>query len=84
MDLVGQHWIYLCGLMPLYRAITTVTIDDGRSSVFRRDRWLREEPLCFAMSVLFSHSTCEDVFVERVLSDGLDVVLVLRLSSAAE
>jgi hypothetical protein len=39
-DIHGDHWQTLRSLLPLYRAITTVSIGDGKSCSFWSDVWL--------------------------------------------
>ncbi|KAK1666525.1 hypothetical protein QYE76_054684 [Lolium multiflorum] len=68
--------------LPLYRAITRVTVVDGRSTSFWLDKWLAGEPLATRFPALFSHSTRRHASVAAVVSEGLD--LQGRLTGAAE
>ena len=36
-DLQGAHWDYMRSLLPLYQAVTTVTVGDGQSTSFWHD-----------------------------------------------
>lgn len=66
--------------MPLYRAITRVSVGDGRTTAFWLDSWLPGGALSVRMSSLFSHATLPDVSVAHVVQHGLDRGLVPRLN----
>jgi hypothetical protein len=68
--------------LPLYRAITRVTVGDGRYTSFWLDRWLPGRPLAERFPAIFSHCTRLHASVATVVALGLD--LQPRLSSAAE
>lgn len=80
--LPGPHWSSLAGLMPVYRAITTVRVGDGRTTAFWLDAWLPGGALSLRMASLFSHTTMPDVSVAHVLRCGIDGVLVPLLNHA--
>jgi hypothetical protein len=79
----GNHWEALRDLLPAYRCITKVTVGDGRSTSFWWDAWTEDAPLAQRFPCLFSHCTNHNVSVFNVCSDGLDSVLVARLSLQA-
>ena len=57
MTLPEPHWASLAKLMPVYRAVTAVTLGDGRTTAFWLDSWLPGGALSVQMSSLFSHTT---------------------------
>lgn len=79
----GNHWEALRDLLPAYRCITKVIVGDGRSTSFWWDTWTEDAPLAQRFPCLFSHCTNHNVSVFKVCSDGLDSVLVARLSLQA-
>ena len=81
--LAGEHWAALRGLMPVYRALTRVSLGDGRMTAFWEDHWLPCGPMRCAFPALASHATCSEVSVWAVRNLGLDAVLVPRLSTSA-
>jgi hypothetical protein len=82
-DLSGNHWMTLRALLPLYRAITTCSIKDGRSTTFWFDAWHGEDDLSTKFPSLFSHAKNPEVSVHDVLEAGLAAHLVPRLTSQA-
>jgi hypothetical protein len=59
--------------LPLYRAITRVTVRDGCSTSFWLDKWLPSSPLAERFPALFSHSTRQHASVATVVTLGLDL-----------
>jgi hypothetical protein len=59
--------------LPLYRAITRVAIQDGRSTSFWLDKWLPGSPLAERFPALFSHCTRLHATVATVVTRGLDL-----------
>jgi hypothetical protein len=58
-DLHGEHWQALRSILPLYQAITTVSVGDGRTCSFWHDIWVGDEPLADRFPALFSHCTAK-------------------------
>ncbi|CAM0906069.1 unnamed protein product [Alopecurus aequalis] len=83
-SLTGCHWRSLLRLLPLYRDISRVSVGDGRSTSFWLDSWLPVRALAVHMPELFSHCSNPAVSVHSVMADGLDAVLVRRLTATAE
>ena len=52
----GTHWASLRRLLPDYRLLTTVEVDDGRATAFWHDCWLATGPLVDALPALYSHA----------------------------
>jgi hypothetical protein len=82
-DVYGDHWQVLRSLLPLYRAITTVQLGDGRTSSFWFDVWMGDEALADSYPALFSHCNKKEATVHELLSDGLQRCFVPRLSAQA-
>jgi len=82
-DLQGPHWESLRSLLPLYQAITTVTVGDGQATSFCQDVWLNDECLSDRFPALHSHCKRGDKSVAATLSDGLRNQLVSRLTAEA-
>ncbi|XP_044344707.1 uncharacterized protein [Triticum aestivum] len=82
MSRPGPHWSSLAKLMPSYRALTAVSVGNGRTTAFWLDSWLPGGALSIQMSSLFSHVTSPDVSVAHVAQHGLDGGLVPRLNRA--
>ena len=79
----GQHWTALRGLLPLYRAVTTVRVADGAATSFWDDSWLGEEPLSELLPALHSHATRPNASVKDALLHGIDTLLQPRRTRAA-
>ena len=45
-NLHGQHWDMLRSILPIYQAITTVTLADGSTTSFWHDVWEGEDSMC--------------------------------------
>ncbi|KAK1677186.1 hypothetical protein QYE76_038035 [Lolium multiflorum] len=68
--------------LPLYRAITRVSVVSGTSTAFWLDKWLPGMPLADRYPALFSHVTRPHASVATVILSGFS--LQPRLSGAAE
>ena len=82
-DLQGHHWEALRELLPLYRAITTISIGNGRNTSFWHDVWLGDESLADRFPLLLSHCKSTTQSVQNMCETGLQQHLVPRLSTAA-
>jgi len=82
-DLQGHHWEALRELLPLYRAITTISIGNGRNTSFWHDVWLGDESLADRFPLLLSHCKSTTRSVQNMCETGLQQHLVPRLSTAA-
>jgi len=80
----GEHWQVLRQLLPLYQAITSVKLGNGKSCSFWNDVWIGDEALADAFPSLFSHCTFKNGSVHEILSNGLEHYFVPRLSHAAQ
>ncbi|KAF8703493.1 hypothetical protein HU200_032301 [Digitaria exilis] len=69
-DLEGHHWTTLRESLTIYCAITSVRIGNGETTSFWFDFWYGDECL-------------GDKFLAQVVSQGLDSVLVPRLTAIA-
>ncbi|CAO2142968.1 unnamed protein product [Urochloa humidicola] len=83
-EVCGLHWGDLTSLLPLYRAVTCSQVGNGRSTNFWHDRWLSVGRLRDAFSLLYSHTTREDVSVAAVIQEGIDAFLVRRITRQAQ
>jgi hypothetical protein len=81
-NVAASHWNSLRALLPLYRAITTVEVQNGVSTSFWEDSWLASGPLAESLPALYSHATVPGVSVATALHDGIDAFLQPRLTSA--
>ena len=82
-DLHGHHWDTLRALLPLYQAIMSVKLGDGRSCSFWFDVWHGEESLADVCPALLSHHTKKDMSVRDVVTNGIATGLQRRLSNQA-
>jgi len=82
-NLEGSHWDSLRDLLPIYRAITTVAVGNGRSTSFWHDVWSGDDSLADRFPSLLSHCTSTSQIVQEVCASGLQQFLVPRLSGAA-
>ena len=83
-EITGQHWTALRELLPVYRAITTVHLGDGRTTSFWFDVWHGEDPLADRFPALLSHCKRDNQTVAEVAMTGLHHVLETRLSNVAQ
>ena len=81
---LGEQGVALARLIPLYRALSSVDVKDGRTVSFWIDRWLPCGPIAAAFPALFSHSVSVEVTVWQVRADGLRRHLVPRLTRVGE
>ena len=77
----GDHWRVLRSLLPLYQAITTVALENGKSCSFWTYVWLHDDALADVYPALYTHCTTKDISVSQVWSTGLCQILVPRLSA---
>ena len=82
-DLDGNHWNILRELLPLYQAITSVSLGNGRSTAFWQDVWHGEESMAERYPALYSHCRTPTQSVYAVITGGLRGHLVTRLSAIA-
>ena len=82
-DLHREHWQTLRSILPLYQAITTVSVGDGRTCSFWYDIWVGDEPLADRFPALLSHCTAKTAPLSLFKASGIHSSLVPRLSTAA-
>lgn len=83
-ELYGHHWDMLRSLLPVYRAITTVTIRDGQTTSFWHDVWDGDDSLAERYPELYSHSKMQEITVAQAAGDGLRQSLVCRRTATAD
>lgn len=83
-DIHGAHWDQLRSLLPLYQAITTVTVGNGENTSFWYDVWAGDESLAEQFPVLLSHCKKPRQTVFEVINGGPRCHLVRRLTQQAE
>jgi hypothetical protein len=81
---LGTHWELLRSLLPLYQAITTVQLGDGKSTSFWSDAWFEDDALADRFPRLYSHCTKKEVSVHQAIRSNLAGNFVNRLSSQAQ
>lgn len=88
VDLSGalhsSHWSSILNLLPVYREITSVHINNGASTSFWLDTWSGDQALAKTYPALFSHAKNENVSVAEVVNTGLHHQLLPRLTRAAQ
>lgn len=82
-DVHGAHWEVLRSLLPLYQALTTVQLGDGRSCSFWLDIWCGDESLADMFPALYSHCIKKEAAVQEMIDLGIQNALVPRLSVQA-
>ena len=75
-NLHGQHWDMLRSILPIYQAITTVTLADGSTTSFWHDVWEGEDSMAERFPQLFSHCKIQELTVEQACQGGLQQQLV--------
>jgi len=70
-------------MLPLYQAITSVRLGDGRSCSFWLDVWYGDESMADLYPALYSHCTKKEASVCEMLQTGIQQTLVPRLSTRA-
>lgn len=85
-DICGSHWDVLRTLLPLYQAVTIVTIGDGAQTSFWYDAWDNEAALVDRFPALYSHCIKKKLSVAKVRDMGVDSpgLFVDRLSLLAQ
>lgn len=71
-------------LLPLYRAITTVQIEDGSTTLFWTDVWNGDDALADRLPRLYSHCTRKEDTVQQAIASNLHGAFVNRLSPHAQ
>jgi hypothetical protein len=82
-DLHGQHWDMLRSILPIYRAITTVILGDGKNTSFWHDVWDGDDSMADRFPELYSHCRTQEMTVRQATEGGLQNSLVTRRSAAA-
>jgi len=82
-DLLGHHGGVLKELLPVYQAITTVAIGDGRTTSFWHDVWAGDESLAEKLPALHSHCKTTSRSVRQISDEGLELHLMPRLTPLA-
>jgi hypothetical protein len=82
-DNMGHHWDLLRSLLPLYQAITTVELGDGKTTLFWTDVWTGDEALEDRFPRLFSHCIRKSATVQQVIDSNLQGYFVNRMSNEA-
>jgi hypothetical protein len=72
------HWSALRALLPVYQAITTVSLGDGAMTSFWSDVWLGDECLAERFPSLLSADAHTGLTVEGAVRHGLRRHLVSR------
>ena len=70
-------------MLPLYQAITTVELGDGKSTAFWHDVWTGEESIAERFPALYSHCMLPNQPVHLIVAEGLRCHLVPRLTAEA-
>lgn len=82
-DIHGDHWQVLRSILPLYQAITTVSLGDRKTCSFWSHVWVGDEALADVYLALYSHCTKKNASASEMVSTGLQQTLVSRLSQRA-
>jgi hypothetical protein len=83
-DSLGHHWELLESLLPLYRALTTVELGDGRSTLFWTDVWTGDEALEDRFPRLFFPLHQQDMHCTQAITSNHQGCFVNRMSSQAQ
>ena len=82
-ELRGHHWEVLRSLLPLYQAITTVTLGNRKSTSFWNDVWFGDDAIADRFPALYSHCTQKDVSVSYAVNSNLQNAFVNKLTTQA-
>ena len=82
-ELRGHHWEVLRSLLPLYQAITTVTLGNGKSTSFWNDVWFGDDAIADRFPALYSYCTQKDVSVSYAVNSNLQNAFVNKLTTQA-
>jgi hypothetical protein len=82
-DVHGDHWHTLRQLLPLYQAITSVDIGNGKSTSFWDDVWLGDEALADRYPLVLSHCNFKSATVSEIIGHGIENYMVPRVSPSA-
>jgi len=82
-DVHGDHWHTLRQLLPLYQAITSVDIGNGKSTSFWDDVWLGDEALADRYPLVLSHYNFKRATVSEIIGHGIENYMVPRVSHSA-
>lgn len=82
-NLFGHRWDVLRSLLPLYRAITTVTLKNGASTSFWHDVWDGDDSLADRFPVLLSHCNRPELTVKQAYEGSLTQFMVMCRSEMA-
>jgi hypothetical protein len=81
-SLHGDHWWVLRSLLPLYWAINSYDVVDGRATAFWLDEWCGDGDFASRFTSLLSHCTDVNTSVHDIMTDGISTFLRSRLSAA--
>jgi hypothetical protein len=70
-DLHGHHWAALRQLLPIYQAVTTVSLGDGSTSSFWFNVWHEEDCLADRFPALLTHCKVANQSVRQIVSTGI-------------
>jgi hypothetical protein len=70
-------------LLPLYQAITTVTLGNGKSTSFVNDVWVGDDALADRFPALVSHCTQKEASVSIAITSNLQSAFVNRMTAQA-
>jgi hypothetical protein len=70
-------------LLPLYQAITTVTLGNGKSTSFGNDVWVGDDALADRFPALVSHCTQKEASVSIAITSNLQSAFVNRMTAQA-
>jgi len=82
-SVVVSHWDSLRMLLPIYQAITTVVLGNGKTTSFWHDVWHEDDCLADRFPAFLSHCTASNQTVCSIKNHGIEMHLVSRQSAAA-
>ena len=74
-DVQGAHWDAIRSLLPAYRQITHVAVNNGAATVLWEDKWSGSAPLCSTFPALYNHVMNHGASIHDVAAAGLDCFL---------